>query len=286
MLLYYYRGFEHVNNFGDALNTYIWDKYIPGILNDNDDEIFVGIGTLLNDRIPNAKQVVVMGSGVGYGKLPDRSITDKWEIYCLRGRLSVEKLGVSNGLMASDPAILAHYLFKGEITKKYKYAYMPHWINMGNGWKTVCDNLDYKLLDPLDSIENIINGIKESEVVITEAMHGAIVSDALRIPWIAVHSAFGDYLPFKWQDWCSSLDLNYNSTSIARLWHSEDIETVSGAKRFVKSSIGPVRQLIIEKRLKSIANNRHPMLSTNRNFNFAIEKVENSIERFKHKYSS
>ncbi len=286
MLLYYYSGFDKVSNFGDELNPYIWEKYLPGILDQNDDEIFVGIGTLLNDRIPGTKKIIIMGSGVGYGKLPGKSITENWEIFCLRGQLSADKLCVSSKLVASDPAILVHNLFKEDIPKKYKYAYMPHWMNMGSGWKDVCDNLDFKLLDPLDSIENIIKGIKESEVVITEAMHGAIVSDALRTPWIAVHSSFGDHLPFKWQDWCSSLKLDYESENIARVWHPEDIKTISTTKKFVKTIMKPIRQRLIEKSLMKIASNTKPVLSQNSNFNDAIEKVEESIEKFKKKYNT
>jgi len=241
MLLYYYSGFDQMNNFGDQLNPYIWEKYLPRILNQDDDEIFVGIGTLLNDRIPISKKIIVMGSGVGYGELPNKSITDKWDIICLRGKLSAKQLCVSDKLVASDPAILVHNLFKEEPKKKYNYAYMPHWMNMGDGWKEICDNLGYKLLNPLDSIENIIKSIQETEVVITEAMHGAIVSDALRTPWIAVHSSFGDHLPFKWQDWCSSLQLKYDSESLARVWHPEDISVSSSAKKLLKISINPIR---------------------------------------------
>lgn len=285
MFLYYYAGFDKVSNFGDELNPYIWEKFLPGIMNNDEDELFVGIGTLLNDRIPEAKKVIVMGSGVGYGKLPDRSVIDKWDIYCLRGKLSIAKLGVSDKLLATDPAILVHQLFKEELPKKYRFAYMPHWMNMGSGWQAVCDSLNFKLLDPLDSVENIIKGIKESEVVITEAMHGAIVSDALRVPWIAVHSDFGDNLPFKWQDWCSSLDLDFSSTNIGRLWHPEDIASASVPKRLIKSSGAPVMQLIVEKRLSAIARKNEPVLSDFGKFNVAVARVEDAIVRFGQKYN-
>src|ERR1019366_6854573 len=47
-----------------------------------------------------------------------------------------------------------------------------------------------------------------AKLVVAEAMHGAIVADTLRIPWIAVECS-PEILPFKWVDWCQSMDLPY-----------------------------------------------------------------------------
>ena len=50
----------------------------------------------------------------------------------------------------------------------------------------------------------------------TEALHGAIVADALRVPWIAV-KLFDHIIEFKWRDWCRSLGLNYSPLLLTRL---------------------------------------------------------------------
>lgn len=43
MKLFYY---EPGNNFGDQLNPWLWQKLIPGILDNDETNTFVGIGTL------------------------------------------------------------------------------------------------------------------------------------------------------------------------------------------------------------------------------------------------
>jgi len=47
-------------------------------------------------------------------------------------------------------------------------------------------------------------------------MHGAIVADALRVPWLPV-CCNDDILAFKWQDWLSTLKLPYEPSRITSL---------------------------------------------------------------------
>jgi succinoglycan biosynthesis protein ExoV len=68
--LFYYRGENGVTNFGDELNWYIWPHLLPGVFDEDDGTQFVGIGTLLNDRVPAAARTVVFGAGVGYYRPP------------------------------------------------------------------------------------------------------------------------------------------------------------------------------------------------------------------------
>lgn len=65
-------------------------------------------------------------------------------------------------------------------------------------------------------------------------MHGAIVADALRVPWIPV--AFGDtVLPFKWRDWLSTLDLPYEPALITPLYDNKRILDAAGQlKNYLK----------------------------------------------------
>ena len=76
MKLFY---FQHpfYDNVGDDLNRWLWSELLPNFLDDNADTLLIGIGTLLNDTIPQARRTLVFGSGVGYGNgLP--AIDNTW----------------------------------------------------------------------------------------------------------------------------------------------------------------------------------------------------------------
>ena len=92
--LYYFKGAKP--NFGDELNPWLWPRLLPDLLDDNDDELFLGIGTILNDGVPAPPRKIVFGSGFGYG-LPPHVDSAKWNIYCVRGPLTANALGVCYG---------------------------------------------------------------------------------------------------------------------------------------------------------------------------------------------
>ena len=88
---------------------------------------------------------------------------------------------------------------------------MPHWESAADGqWAEA--GLHY--IDPCDTVENVLTQIQESEVLVAEAMHGAIVADALRVPWIAVRPIQSPNRA-KWRDWASALDLTLRWTRVS-----------------------------------------------------------------------
>jgi succinoglycan biosynthesis protein ExoV len=108
--------------------------------------------------------------------------------------------------------------------KKYKVSFMPHWesINRGN-WKLVCEQAGINYIDPTDpNVLASLQAIQQTELLITEAMHGAILADTLRVPWLALEPIFPLHRN-KWFDWSESMliDLQFNampSSSIKDLW--------------------------------------------------------------------
>jgi len=207
--LYYFQSADGVPNFGDDLNPWLWRHLLGDYLTSESDTVFSGIGTLLNDRFPRAKRTIVFGSGVGFGSGIPR-VDDSWTFYCVRGPLSAQALGIPDTLAITDPALFIADVVPREIqAERIKFSYMPHYRNAGDHWAAVCRMLGFGYVDPREPMESVLNGIRRSDVLIAEAMHGAIVADALDVPWIAVRTAGAGTLEFKWRDWCASLDLVY-----------------------------------------------------------------------------
>ena len=280
MKLHYWPDIRNIKNFGDELNPVIWSRLLPGFFDDSPEELFLGIGTILNSELPRARRTVVMGSGCGYGKPPEKAQIDTWSIYCVRGMMTAKLLGVPSELVATDPAIMIHDLYGGAEAPTCDFAYMPHWTNMDASWKGLCEDIGIRLIDPLGSVDEIITAIKQSRIVIAEAMHAAIVADALRIPWIAVDSSHGHHSPFKWQDWCSSLNLNYQSHRVTRLWTSAEMSELR-PKQMAKRLLGPSRIKTIMKEFAALKKSAKPCLSEDRPFFRAKRRLEEAIERFK-----
>ena len=84
-------------------------------------------------------------------------------------------------------------------------------------WSLVCSRAGMRLISCHQSVDSVIEDILQCDVLLTEAMHGAIVADALRIPWIPV-TCNAHILGFKWRDWLSSLRMTYEPTHISPLF--------------------------------------------------------------------
>lgn len=212
MQLFAYRGKQP--NFGDELNHWLWDRLLPGFFDDDPSEIFLGIGSILFDDFdPNAKKIV-FGSGYGgYTNAP--KIDDQWKIYFVRGKKTAEAIGVSAEYAIGDSGILVRSCWdSSKIKKRHKVSFIPHFESAVLGdWEIVCRRAGINYIDPRETVDHVLNEISASELVVSEAMHGVIIADALRVPWRAV-------LPIsvanraKWQDWASPLGVSINFKSI------------------------------------------------------------------------
>ena len=72
-------------NFGDELNVYIWPKLIPELINQNDLNYLIGIGTILGNKynnLPGKKLVFTSGTGYEMGAIIDNT----WDIVGVRGK--------------------------------------------------------------------------------------------------------------------------------------------------------------------------------------------------------
>jgi succinoglycan biosynthesis protein ExoV len=274
MKLYYFNGRAtefKVGNFGDDLNPWLWNQLLPNVFDDNDRTLFVGIGTLINHRLPTTAQKLVFGSGVGYGNLPQ--IDHTWKPYFVRGKLSAQKLGLDIDMGLTDPAILVSKVWTGSEQKAFKWAYMPHYhehIFNGLVWQEICESVGIHYISPTAPIEQVLSEISCAETLLAEAMHGAIIADALRVPWVAVRTK-PDILEFKWSDWLSTVDIPYKPVNVRRF----------ASRPGKKGLLRYCDYQLICLQMSYLKSTSQPLLSTLHRHQELEEKVTLKLEQFK-----
>ena len=267
--------FKHITNFGDELNTWLWERLIPDLLND-DGTLLIGIGTYLTSEwIPKDHRIVIFSSGAGYGPVPQ--IDGNWSIYCVRGPLTAKALGLDESAAVTDAGALVRRVYEGGNTKRYQVSYMPHHVSNKSGikfWQSICDELDIHYIDPHLPVDTVLDEIDQSELIISEALHGAIIADALRVPWTAVHT--GDHiLEFKWDDWCKSLDLPRISHD---LFASAGVTSRDANK---VNSFTTAERNKIRDQIKELTNPEYATLSDEKILDERIDELERRLEQLR-----
>ncbi len=236
MILSYYKG----NNFGDALNPLVFNHHFPDFFNHDESSMFLGIGSILGFIKPSekAKKIIVFTSGFAYDSIPKPD--QRYDIRCVRGPMTAEVLKINPKLAVTDGALLLRNIAQlaEEPSKKYKYCYVPHHISesMFDRWKPLFRETGIEFVSPAQDPLTVIRKIRESEFVLAEAMHAAIVADTFRVPWIPV-KMFGHINNFKWQDWFHSMELGeYKPVFLPRLYSKEWIEWIFFDKLGVKQT--------------------------------------------------
>jgi succinoglycan biosynthesis protein ExoV len=191
-------------NFGDDLNAVLWPKLAPELFERDSDEGFLGIGTIIGMPTPEVDFLNVFSSGVGYDPLDNWTIGRR--VWCVRGPLSARALNLEPRAALTDGGVLAPELLRDvHPVKRHGVAVLPHWesLNMP-GWDEACRLAGFDLIDPRQSPIAVIDRIRRHELILTSSLHGAIVADALEVPWIMFASC-GNFSPFKCYDWCASM---------------------------------------------------------------------------------
>jgi len=179
------------------------------VFDDDESTLFLGIGSVLFDSHPSSAIKCVLGSGYGGYTSPPNIHDGSWKVYFVRGPKTAQVLKLNQNVALGDSGILTRLFVDFSGRSSEAISFIPHWISLERGyWNQVCEQAGVTLIDPRQNVEVIINQIMKSKVVIAEAMHGAIIADALRVPWVPV-------LPmdkanhFKWLDWAESLGISY-----------------------------------------------------------------------------
>lgn len=270
MILYYYK--DPVGNFGDDLNQWLWPQLFQRPIEQyfDEDTLFLGIGSILNQKVPEFPRTkVVFGSGCGYGSIP--ILTEAWRFFCVRGPLTASLLELPAHLAICDSAILVRTLLEPARRSEYEAAFMPHHVTAQyHDWRSVCESLAIRYIDPADPVEQTLQTIRKSSVVISEAMHGAIIADALRVPWVPVRTR-QRILDFKWRDWSSSLAIDHEFEWLPPVWNGRH---ASGLKR----RLHPIAKSVGGDRLRWLVHHGRRRLSDDATFQHVYNRL---VEAFK-----
>lgn len=196
-------------NFGDDLNHWLWDALLPGWRAAWPDTWLVGVGTLINSKMPAGAPKMVMGSGVGYGELPSPGMLAECRFVSVRGPRSAAALGIAPELGILDPAALIPLLPDfADIERHGETLFIPHHRSVHRqDWAALCARAGLSYLSPCGEAKGVIRRIAGAKLVVTESMHGAILADAFGVPWHAV-SINAQFNGWKWADWGESLGVD------------------------------------------------------------------------------
>lgn len=216
MRLYYYK--DPHGNFGDDLNGWLWERLLPGRLDPTSDTWLCAIGTLIGPAMPPAaRRWIVFSSGAGYGPPPADFRGSRWRIACVRGPLTARVLGLEPSDAATDGAMLLSTLPEFAPLPEAERAgvvFMPHHHALIAGeWQAASERAGIEFLDPRQDSRVTLERLQRAKLVIADAMHAAIVADALRVPWVPVTTS-PEISTFKWLDWTLSLSLPYEPIAL------------------------------------------------------------------------
>jgi succinoglycan biosynthesis protein ExoV len=243
MRLYYWRG--HARNFGDELNTLLWPALLPGFFDDDDSEIFLGIGSVLDSRHPPGARKIVAGAGYGGYETPP-VLDEGWTIHWVRGPRTAARLGLPANCGIGDPAslidrdLVAAMLGAGWETAGAAcgdVGFMPHFETACRGaWPRAAAQAGLTFIDPRDDLAVVLAAIARCRLLVSEAMHGVIVADALRVPWVAV-APFAPVHAAKWGDWAAAMDVAVEFESLVPSSFGERLRLSGLAERRVARNL-------------------------------------------------
>ena len=210
---------ETENNFGDALNPWLFHKItgkIPEnsnkIINISNKPVYSCIGSILDEN--NTKNLIVWGSG--FKKKGSKFKQVPREILAVRGPLSKANI-LAQGLdcpdVFGDPALLLPQFYYPTVEKEYTLGIIAHYIDKNNkNYKKFIKQLpkDVLIIDIEDPVEKVISDILRCDKIASSSLHGIIVADAYNIPSLQIkfsNNIIGDN--FKFKDYMFSVNREY-----------------------------------------------------------------------------
>lgn len=227
-------------NFGDRLNFLVFPKLFGPIFDRDMNLVLLGIGTVIKAAAPAGRHEIILGAGAGYQRR--RISLAERTIYTVRGPDTARLLGLPESHASIDPGVLVAGLYPGDGMAQVPAGtlFMPHWQTesaSGPQWRAACSMAGIEYVSPLGDSETVLARLRRCNLLITEALHGAVVAECYGRPWIPVVLG-SNVLDFKWQDWCASIGTKYQPHSGLPVLHDSAPIALTAYFKRAASSLG------------------------------------------------
>jgi len=243
LLLFWAKPGDGLVNFGDEMSKEIIEKLFNKkvIYASGDDAQILGVGSIIEyyngSRSPMYQRgsIYVWGTGV---RLQNTTVEnrDEFKILALRGKLSAEKMGVTQPIPLGDPGLLANLVYP-KSKKTSKIGVVPHMSHMDSNVVKELKNDDrFIIIDPMRDPESVIKDITSCKLVLSSSLHGLVVADSFDIPNAHLKVANLEEGTFKFEDYYSG---------IGKVYSSYDIEVLSDEQKLqdLITSYEPIKNL-------------------------------------------
>lgn len=287
-------------NIGDDLNPVLWPKVFgagffepedaapdsagPASGDPDSQRLFLGIGSIFDNRpeiVNPAAPTVVFGAGLRSARRAPAN-PGLFDIRFVRGPLSAHVLRKTGAMSISDPAILAPlYLPARSGEGSSRLGYVPYFMAPERLSQEIADAIGARLISPTLPPQDFIDAIASCDLIVSEALHGAILADAYRIPWAGVRlmsgAIEGRISLFKWADWMESL-------AIPGHLHAPIPDPVLYAPRRIRKSFDDrIRQRAVWTVQKTVQEDRW-FLSSPAALGTAQSRIQDEVGRLKTAY--
>lgn len=227
----------NIENFGDKLNEYIFEKIVqkPFTYSSLNEANFIGIGSILDKLIykpidnftkifQKKQSIIILSSGFSNEEAYYvnkaryfKPLTLNKQIDCkiIRGRYSLNLL---NKILETnvkypiigDGGLLAKFLIdKSKIDVKYDLGIIPHYAEANeNIFKEILQKISNSvILDTTQKPLDFLKDLAECKTIISTAMHPLIACDALNIPNLWIRYLDKTTTKFKFNDYYSIFEL-------------------------------------------------------------------------------
>jgi succinoglycan biosynthesis protein ExoV len=266
MAIHFWKRFSEslgTRNFGDDLNPLLLEKLFSKRLIESREACILGIGTILNDEnlaaMQSYEKKIVFSSGTGYGDFAGQ-LDASWQVACVRGPKTAGVMNIDPSKAVCDGAVLlSDFHDVVPEAKRDAVVFIPHVHTdraIGRGLRDICGRLGLRYVTPAVPHEDFIREVSAARLVVTEAMHGAILADTMRTPWICCHIM--NHNRFKWEDWCASVGVPYAPAFLGVRFSDEGLSSPRQLPRYLVSGL---RRRRIEARLRAVVRAGAPVLS-------------------------